>query len=143
MNTSNALIDKSIPDRFYTPSVEPVIKKKTNAQIQREQDQVNRLKDRIKQLQARHEFVSNLMEIANGKPASKTLADALEEKRMEFGLMKHEFAAVIGVSRYFYSDVMAGRRHLYIDAARRAFALGVDAGVLMSNRMTQENRDGN
>ena len=88
-------------------------------------------KSRTKREQHKAE-IARLMELANGKAANKTQGEALEEKRAELGLKKCELAAIIGVSKHYYSDLIAGRRMLHLAAARRAYALGVDAGVLLA-----------
>jgi len=77
--------------------------------------------------------IARLMGLANSNGASQTQGGALEEKRRELGLKQYELADLLGVSKHYYSDVKAGRRTLHLAAARRAFALGVDAGVLLGN----------
>jgi len=77
--------------------------------------------------------IARLMGLANSNGASQAQGGALEAKRKELGLKQCELAAIIGVSKHYYSDVKAGRRALHLSAIKRAYALGVGADVLLGN----------
>lgn len=134
MNLWSALVDRSVPDHLYSDATSDDVKpkpiekpvdtrredqhmpKKTKAQIERER---------------RTAIVDGLIATFDGSIGS-TLGGALEAKHIELGLRQHEFARLLGMSRPHYSEIKHGHRMLQMAAARRAFALGVDAGVLLA-----------
>lgn len=60
-----------------------------------------------------------------------TLADALERKRREFGFTPGEFGVILGVGGKHYSELIRGTRSLSYKSARRAYALGVPAALIL------------
>ena len=72
-----------------------------------------------------------LSEAQAGKIAEVSLADALEFRRDQYGLTKGEFAAILGLQKSHYSEIVLGKRRLPITATKRAFAIGVPAEVLL------------
>lgn len=72
-----------------------------------------------------------LAEAQAGRTCDVSIADALEFRRDQYGLRASEFAALIGVSAAKYSDIIAGRRNMPLNARIRAFAIGVPADVLL------------
>ena len=77
--------------------------------------------------------IARLTELVKQQCATTTQGQELETKRKEFGIRQYEFARILGISRQHYSDIKHGRSTLHLAAIRRAFALGVDAGVLLGN----------
>ena len=72
-----------------------------------------------------------LAEAQTGKAVSVSIPDALEFRRDQYGLTKAEWAAVLGLGLPHYGEVLNGKRALPISAAKRAFAVGVPAEVLL------------
>ena len=54
-----------------------------------------------------------------------TAAQALEFRREQYGLNQSEFAMVLGLTKSHYSEIVSGKRQLTLEAASRAFAIGV------------------
>lgn len=77
-------------------------------------------------------LMARLMTQACGKRHRVSLADALEFRRDQYGLTAAQFAGVIGMSPTHYSEVISGKRDIPIKAAKRAFAIGVPADVLLA-----------
>lgn len=63
-----------------------------------------------------------LSEAQAGKIAEVSLADALEFRCDQYGLTKGEFAAILGLQKSHYSEIVLGKRRLPITATKRAFA---------------------
>lgn len=72
-----------------------------------------------------------LAEAQMGKTCEVSIADALEFRRDQYGLTQSEFAAILGMQKGHYSEIINGRRQLPIGATKRAFAIGVPAEVLL------------
>ena len=72
-----------------------------------------------------------LTEAQIGKAVDVSVADALEFRRDQYGLTKTEFAAILGIGKGHYSEVLSGKRRLPLEATKRAFAIGVPADVLL------------
>jgi antitoxin component HigA of HigAB toxin-antitoxin module len=72
-----------------------------------------------------------LTEAQIGKAVDVSVADALEFRRDQYGLTQSEFAAVLGMQKSHYSEVLSGKRRLPLEATKRAFAIGVPAEVLL------------
>ena len=72
-----------------------------------------------------------LTEAQIGKAVDVSVADALEFRRDQYGLTQAEFAAILGLGKGHYSEVVRGKRRLPLNATRRAFAIGVPADVLL------------
>ncbi|WP_157385878.1 helix-turn-helix domain-containing protein [Methylosarcina fibrata] len=72
-----------------------------------------------------------LAEVQAGKAVSVSIADALEFRREQYGLTQSEFAAILGLQKGHYSEIVNGKRKLPIGATKRAYALGVPADVLL------------
>jgi len=127
MNIWMGLVDRSVPDRFYEPL--PVVKPE---KVHKAIDNLAQYLDREKTERAkRAEIVANLIQLATCAKQEVSQSDALEAKRIELGLKQCEFAKVLGIMPKHYIDIKAGRRKLCYRAARRAYALGVDADVLL------------
>lgn len=62
---------------------------------------------------------------------TQTIGEALEAKRKELGFNNREFAVVLGISDRHYPEIVRGDRALTMALARRAFALGVSAKVIL------------
>lgn len=76
--------------------------------------------------------IRELVEIAvEGKRGNNNLVDVLEARREEEGMTQAEFAKVLGISPSLYSEVRSGKRRLSLDSRKRAFAIGIPAGVLL------------
>ncbi len=90
--------------------------------------------DELNKREPKQELILRLLAQANAngkKIGFPSVVDALEFSRDQYGLSRHEFAAVIGVSPGHYSEIINGKRRLSINAAKRAFAIGVPADVLL------------
>jgi len=72
-----------------------------------------------------------LTEAQLGKATDVSVADALEFRREQYGLTQTEFAAILGLQKGAYSEIVNGKRRLPIGATKRAFAIGVPADVLL------------
>mgnify|MGYP000917390101 CR=1 FL=1 len=72
-----------------------------------------------------------LTEAQVGKVVDVSVADALEFRRDQYGLTQSEFAAILGLQKGHYSEIVNGKRQLPIGATKRAFAIGVPAEVLL------------
>ncbi len=72
-----------------------------------------------------------LTEAQAGKACDVGIIDALEFRREQYGLTRAEFAAILGITAAHFSEVMAGKRNLPLNARIRAFAVGVPAEVLL------------
>jgi antitoxin component HigA of HigAB toxin-antitoxin module len=72
-----------------------------------------------------------LIEATAPSNISITVAEALEFRREQYGLTRTEFAAVLGLARSHYNEVVNGKRQLSIKAVKRAFAVGVSVDVLL------------
>ena len=72
-----------------------------------------------------------LTEAQIGKAVDVSVADALEFRRDQYGLTKTEFAAILGLGKGHYSEILSGKRQLPLNATKRAFAIGVPADVLL------------
>lgn len=76
-----------------------------------------------------------LTEAQIGKAVDVSVADALEFRRDQYGLTQSEFAAILGLQKGHYSEIVSGKRRLPLDATKRAFAIGVPAEVLLQPEM--------
>jgi antitoxin component HigA of HigAB toxin-antitoxin module len=72
-----------------------------------------------------------LTEAQIGKSVNVSIADALEFRRDQYGLTQTEFAAILGLCKSHFSEVLSGKRRLPLKATKRAFAIGVPAEVLL------------
>ena len=63
-----------------------------------------------------------LTEAQVGKACEVSIIDALDFRRDQYGLTRAEFAAILGLTATHFSDVMAGRRNLPLNARIRASA---------------------
>lgn len=72
-----------------------------------------------------------LSEAQAGKITEVSIVDALEFRRDQYGLTKEEFAAILGLQKSHYSEIVMGKRGLPINATKRAFAIGVPAEILL------------
>lgn len=72
-----------------------------------------------------------LAEAEQGRACDVTIADALEFRREQYGLSKHEFASILGLALSHYGEILGGNRRLPLKATKRAFAIGVPADVLL------------
>jgi antitoxin component HigA of HigAB toxin-antitoxin module len=72
-----------------------------------------------------------LAEAQAGKACDVSITDALDFRRDQYGLTRAEFAAILGMTASHFSEVMAGKRNLPLNARIRAFAIGVPAEVLL------------
>lgn len=72
-----------------------------------------------------------LTEAQMGKTVNVGVAEALEFRRDQYGLSKSEFAAILGLQKSHYCEIINGKRQLPIGATKRAFAVGVPAEVLL------------
>ncbi len=70
-----------------------------------------------------------------GKQHRVSVADALEFRRDQYVLTQSAFAKILGLQKSHYSEIIHGKRSLPIKAARRAFAVGVPADVLLQTEM--------
>lgn len=85
-----------------------------------------------------------LSEAQVGKTCELSIIDALDFRRELYGLTRSEFAAILGMDPPHFSEVMAGKRNLPLNARIRAFALGVPAEVLLQpgSEMVRQSRQG-
>lgn len=74
-----------------------------------------------------------LAEAQSGVRCECTLAESLEFRRDQYGLSRGEFAALLGLQRSHYSEIVNGKRGMPLGAIKRAYAIGVPADVLLSN----------
>lgn len=78
------------------------------------------------------EIIRRLMiEAQMGGAVDVSVADVLEFRRDQYGLTKSEFAAILGLKKSRYNKVVNGKSKLPMSAAKRAFAIGVPADVLL------------
>lgn len=77
-------------------------------------------------------LMARLMTEACGKPSKVSLIDALEFRRDQYGLSRHDFAVLINMLPSHYSEVINGLRDLPIKSVKRAYAIGVPADVLLA-----------
>ena len=63
--------------------------------------------------------------------STPTVGEVFEQKRKELDLTMREFAVVVGLSPYHYNELIAGKRPLTLRSAKRAYAIGVPADVLL------------
>lgn len=84
-----------------------------------------------------------LTEAQVGKACDVSILDALDFRREQCGLKRSEFAAILGMTPTHFSEVMAGKRNLPLNARIRAFAVGVPAEVLLQpgSEMVRQSRD--
>lgn len=66
-------------------------------------------------------------------PGLPRLEVALESKRHEFEMSRHEFAKLIGMQPSNYYEFLKGKRMLPITAVRKAYRIGISADVLLLN----------
>lgn len=88
------------------------------------------------ELQAMQEAKATLIErlIARadkGIDYGVSAVEAMEQRRCAFGLNQTDFARVLGMQKSHYSEFVAGKRKLPIEATRRAAAIGVPAQALL------------
>ena len=85
-----------------------------------------------------------LSEAQVGKACEVSIVDALDFRRDQYGLTRAEFAAILGMTPAHFSEVMAGKRNLPLNARIRAFAIGVPAEVLLQpgSEMVRQSRQG-
>ncbi len=83
-----------------------------------------------------------LAEAQVGKACDVSITDALDFRRDQYGLSRTEFAAILGMTAAHFSEVMAGKRNLPLNARIRAFAVGVPAEVLLQpgSEMVRQSR---
>ena len=83
-----------------------------------------------------------LSEAQVGKACEVSIVDALDFRRDQYGLTRTEFAAILGMTSAHFSEVMAGKRNLPLNARIRAFAVGVPAEVLLQpgSEMVRQSR---
>lgn len=83
-----------------------------------------------------------LSEAQAGKTCELSIIDALEFRRDQYGLKQSEFAAILGMTPSHFSEVMAGKRNLPLNARIRAFAIGVPSDVLLQpgSEMVRQSR---
>lgn len=79
-----------------------------------------------------------LTEAQAGKSCDVSIADALEFRRLQYGLKASEFAAILGMTSQKYSEVINGKRNMPLNARIRAFAVGVPAEVLLQTGSEME-----
>ena len=77
-------------------------------------------------------LIARLMTEACGKPIDVSLADMLEFRRDQYGLTASRFAMVLGLTASHYSEIVNGKRDMPIRAAKRAYALGIPADMLLA-----------
>ena len=84
-----------------------------------------------------------LSEAQVGKACEVSIVDALDFRRDQYGLTRAEFAAILGMTSTHFSEVMAGKRNLPLNARIRAFAVGVPAEVLLQpgSEMVRQSRN--
>lgn len=68
---------------------------------------------------------------AGADDATPTIGEALERKRNELGLTIAEFSVVVGIPNGHYAAVVKGEKPLSLNSARRAYALGIEAKVIL------------
>jgi antitoxin component HigA of HigAB toxin-antitoxin module len=61
-----------------------------------------------------------------------SIPDALEFRRDQYGYTKAKMADELGLCRSHYTEIIQGKRKLPYSAARKAFAIGVPAVVLLA-----------
>lgn len=83
-----------------------------------------------------------LAEAQVGKGCDVSIIDSLDFRRDQYGLTRAEFAAILGMTAAHFSEVMAGKRNLPLNARIRAFAVGVPADVLLQpgSEMVRQSR---
>jgi hypothetical protein len=81
-----------------------------------------------------------VMEYAlRGTPCTTSLPDGLEGCRVRYGFNKQQFAAVLGMPGPHYSEIIkpgSTSRNMTLNQARRAYAIGVPAEVLLQGPNT-------
>lgn len=60
-----------------------------------------------------------------------TVVEAIEELRNKYGWSKSRMAQELGIQKSNYSEILAGRRRLPLEATKRAYFLGVPAKILL------------
>ena len=63
----------------------------------------------------------------------QAIVNVMEAKRVELGLSAKDFAVTVGMWPSHYCEFVKLRRRLPLGARKRAFKLGVDAGVLLGD----------
>lgn len=83
-----------------------------------------------------------LSEAQTGKACDVSIIEALEFRRDQYGLRASEFAAILGMTPTHFSEVMAGKRNMPLNARIRAFAIGVPAEILLQpgSEMVRQSR---
>lgn len=82
-----------------------------------------------------------LSEAQVGKACEVSIVDALDFRRDQYGLTRAEFAAILGMTSAHFSEVIAGKRNLPLNARIRAYAIGVPAEVLLQPGSEMVRRD--
>lgn len=68
-----------------------------------------------------------------GARCEVSMVDALDFRRVQYGLSWAEFGMLLGLSAQNMSEVKNGKRRLPIGALKRAYAIGVPADALLQH----------
>ena len=75
-----------------------------------------------------------LREAERGVQCEVSETEALEFRRLQYGLSRRDFAEILGIMPSHYSEVARGKRRLPINAVARAVAVGVPVAALLQGR---------
>ena len=75
-----------------------------------------------------------LREAERGVQCEVSEAEALEFRRLQYGLSRRDFAEILGIMPSHFSEILSGKRRLPINAVARAVAIGVPVPPLLQGR---------
>ena len=83
-----------------------------------------------------------LREAERGVQCEVSETEALEFRRLQYGLSRRDFAEILGIMPSHFSEVVNGKRRLPINAVARAAAIGVPVSAMLQDRQAGRKRKG-